>query len=252
MTFNLTTRLSTAPSDIAAAQRLRYDVFVTEMGASGAGVDHASRLEADRFDPHAQHLLLEDQTRPIGDQLVGAYRLMTSSDAKAAGAFYSSSEFDVSPLIGSGLHLLELGRACVLPAYRSGQGMAVLWAALVAYVRCNRIDVLFGAASFQGTDTASLAHQLGCLHYDYPTDAALRVRAHGAGAIGMDLLRADQIDRKAAMVGTPALIKSYLRLGGTIGDGAFVDTQFNTTDVCLIVQTADIPERAIKMLERTR
>ena len=35
----------------------------------------------------------------------------------------------------------------------------------------------------------------------------------------------------------PPLIKGYLRLGGFVGDGAVIDHQFNTTDVCVVVVT---------------
>jgi putative hemolysin len=35
----------------------------------------------------------------------------------------------------------------------------------------------------------------------------------------------------------PALIKGYLRLGGFVGEGAYVDRAFNTTDVCLVLDT---------------
>jgi putative hemolysin len=48
---------------------------------------------------------------------------------------------------------------------------------------------------------------------------------------------ADAIDRKKALVALPPLIKGYLRLGGFVGEGAVVDEQFNTTDVCVIVKT---------------
>ena len=40
------------------------------------------------------------------------------------------------------------------------------------------------------------------------------------------------------MAGTPALIKAYLRLGGFVGEGAWIDHAFNTTDVCLVMDTA--------------
>jgi putative hemolysin len=53
----------------------------------------------------------------------------------------------------------------------------------------------------------------------------------------MDVLPAGQVDRRAAMQATPALIKAYLRLGGFVGDGAFVDQAFNTTDVLLVMDT---------------
>jgi putative hemolysin len=53
----------------------------------------------------------------------------------------------------------------------------------------------------------------------------------------MDLLPKDQLDRKAAMLAVPALIKAYLRLGGVVGQGAYIDRDFNTIDVCLIMDT---------------
>ena len=59
----------------------------------------------------------------------------------------------------------------------------------------------------------------------------------------MNLIAEADIDRRAAMLQVPALIKAYLRLGGYVGDGAFVDHAFNTTDICLIMDT----ERLNKM-----
>jgi putative hemolysin len=68
----------------------------------------------------------------------------------------------------------------------------------------------------------------------------------------MDMLRADQVDRKAAMAATPALIKAYLRLGGFVGEGAFVDREFNTTDVCLVMDTAQMNARHREFYARPR
>jgi lyso-ornithine lipid O-acyltransferase len=45
------------------------------------------------------------------------------------------------------------------------------------------------------------------------------------------------------MAATPALIKAYLRLGGFVGDGAFIDHEFNTTDVCLVMDTGQMSAR---------
>ena len=49
------------------------------------------------------------------------------------------------------------------------------------------------------------------------------------------------------MVQVPALIKAYLRLGGVIGDGAYVDHAFNTTDICLVLDTAAMNARQRKL-----
>jgi putative hemolysin len=66
----------------------------------------------------------------------------------------------------------------------------------------------------------------------------------------MDLLPPDRIDRPAAMKATPALIKAYLRLGGFVGDGAWIDRAFRTTDVCLVMDTARMNERQRAIYDR--
>jgi len=68
----------------------------------------------------------------------------------------------------------------------------------------------------------------------------------------MDLLREADLDRVAALRDMPALIKAYLRLGGTVGEGAFIDHAFNTIDVCLVMDTARMSRSARASLTRAR
>ncbi len=249
---HFTLRLAQDARDLAAAQRLRYSVFVEELGAAGPLVDHEARLECDAFDPVFDHLLLIDQRRDAAalEDVVGVYRLLPGARLAAGQRFYSEDEFDLSALRASRRELLELGRSCVHPAYRGGNAMFLLWNSLAEYVLTRGIEILFGAASFHGTDSAALAHPLSYLRHHHLAPEALRVRAIGPNAQRMDLLPSHEIDRKAAMLGTPALIKAYLRLGGFVGDGAFVDHAFNTTDVCLVMDTAQMSERHRKFYER--
>ena len=242
-------RLAETPEDIHAAQRLRYEVFVAELGGDGALVDHEARLERDALDPFFDHLLLED--RATGE-VVGVYRLMRPEQFAQAGRYYSSAEYDLDPLIRSGRRILELGRSCLHGAYRGGTGMHHLWSALAGYVAEHRIDVLFGVASFPGTDVAALAQPLSLLHHRHLAPPALRVRALDTAFQRMDLVAESALDRKAAMVGTPSLIKAYLRLGGCVGEGAFVDRRFNTTDVCLIMDTANLSARQARIYGSVR
>lgn len=230
--------LARSEEEIRAAQRLRYDVFVSELGGDGCGVDHVQRLETDAFDSHAEHLLLRDLGQSDGTSLgvVGVYRLMTKEHAGAAGGFYSASEFELAPLLDSGKRLLELGRSCLHPEHRGGPALMALWKGLSDYVTQQDIDILFGTASFPGTDLTALQHPVSHLHEAYLAPKALRVTSRMPGET--PLLPADRIDRKAAMRDTPALIKSYLKLGGTIGQGVYVDHAFNTTDVCLILEAS--------------
>lgn len=241
-TPSLQVSIAATPEEIQAAQRLRYAVFVEELGGDGAEVDHQNRLEQDRFDPFNDHLLLRDLSRADGDQVVGVYRLMREDGAKAAGGFYSEGEYDLAPLRASGRALLELGRSCLHPDYRGGMAMFHLWAGVADYVQAHGVEVLFGVASFHGTDVEALAAPLSYLHHRHLAPPALRVRSKAYQA--MNLIPEAKIDRVQAMNATPALIKAYLRLGGCVGDGAFVDSAFNTTDVCLVMDTARMNARS--------
>ncbi|MBY5932544.1 GNAT family N-acetyltransferase [Tateyamaria omphalii] len=232
--------LADTDADLRAAQRLRYDVFVGELGGGGPLVDHAERLEQDRFDPFFDHLVLHDDA--VG-QVVAVYRMLRAERAEAAGQFYSEDEYDLSPLRATGRRLLELGRSCVHADYRGGPAMYHLWNGLAAYIENHGIEIMFGVASFHGTDVQRLAQPLSLLHHRHLAPEHLRVRARPPYAASMNLLPETEIDRRAAMVQVPSLIKAYLRLGGVVGEGAYVDHSFNTTDVCLIMDTAVMSER---------
>ena len=234
------TRLAISEADLLAAQRLRYRVFVEELGGDGALVDHAGRFERDEFDGFNDHLILVDTRRDPRnlDHVVGVYRLLRSDQAESFGRFYCDAEYDLAPLRRSGRRLLELGRSCVDTEMRGGTAMFMLWNALADYVLEHGIEVLFGVASFHGTDLASLKMPLAWLHHRHLAPEALRVRVLPGHYQSMDLVAPGALDQRAAMLAMPALIKAYLRLGGFVGDGAFIDGAFNTTDVCLLMDTA--------------
>ena len=237
VTFEL--RLAQTDRDLRAAQRLRYQVFVQELGGDGPLVDHGAKLERDKFDPIFDHLILVDPRRNADamDDVVGVYRLLPGEKLAFGGRFYSENEYDLSALRSSGRRLLELGRSCVHKDYRGSTAMYHLWNGLADYVADHSIEVLFGVASFHGTDVGALAQPLAYLHHHHLAPAQLRVRARPEQFQAMDVLPIEKLDRKLAMMGMPALIKAYLRLGGFVGEGAWVDRDFNTTDVCLVMDT---------------
>lgn len=233
-------KLAETAAELRAAQALRYDVFVQELGGSGSLVDHDAGLEMDQFDPYFDHLMVADSRT---GKVVGVYRLLRDDQAKAAGQFYSEDEYDLSVLRSSGRKLLELGRSCLHREYRSGMAMYHLWAALASYVDCHQIEILFGVASFHGTDVTTLAQPLSLLHYNHLAPEDLRVRAKADHFQSMDILAPEILDRREAMVQTPSLIKAYLRMGGHVGEGAYIDHDFNTIDVCLVMDTKRMNDR---------
>jgi len=234
----LTVRLAETPEEIDAALALRYQVFYDEMAAKPSPEMAERQQDFDDFDPIADHLIAID--RALGDgpeAVVATYRLIRREAAKTHGHFYSEDEYDITPLLNWPGPILELGRSCVGEGHRTRSTMTLLWRGLAEYVIHHDIGIMFGCASLHGTDPQELALPLAYLHHNHLAPPELRPRALAERYVDMDLMDADAIDRKKALVALPPLIKGYLRLGGFVGEGAVVDEQFNTTDVCVIVKT---------------
>ncbi|MEM9434041.1 MAG: GNAT family N-acyltransferase [Pseudomonadota bacterium] len=245
-------RLARSAQDRDGAARLRYRVFVEELGGSGEGVDHAAEFERDQFDDYVDHLILVDPTRNADrlDHVIGVYRVLRDDQMQALGRFYSEDEYDLIGLKASGRKLLELGRSCVHRDYRGGTAMFQLWQGLSDYVEAHGIEILFGVASFHGTRISDIAAPLSLLYHDHlaPED----IRPHSRAFESMNILSPDTFDRKEAMTQMPSLIKAYLRLGGVVGDGAFIDWDFNTVDVCLVMDTATLSARQRNIYAQAR
>ncbi len=246
-------KIADTEEEILGAQRLRYRVFVEEMGAGGEGCDHVRRLETDRFDPWFDHLILMDREAKTDDPLdrvAGVYRLMRDDAARKGLGFYGAGEYDLSPITNSGRRSVELGRSCVAREHRGGPAMHLLWNGLAAYVLERQIEILFGVASFHGTDPEPIAGALSFLHQRYLAPPELRVRAVDEHFLDMSILPPEDFDPIEAQKRIPPLIKAYLRLGGFVGEGAFVDHAFNTIDVCVIMDTKRMTERHLKFYQR--
>jgi L-ornithine Nalpha-acyltransferase len=248
-------KLAETEDERLGAQRLRYRVFVEEMGATATPEQHAARREWDAFDPHFDHLVLLDTAAGVADPLdrvVGVYRLMRRAAARAGIGFYGASEYDLAVIESGPRDSVELGRSCVACEHRGGPAMHLLWSGLAEYVLARRIEILFGVASFPGTDPVALAEPLAYLHHHHLAPPELRVRARDEHFLAMDRLPAEAIDPVQALRAIPPLIKAYLRLGGCVGEGAFVDHGFNTIDVCLVMDTGRMQAKHRAFYERHR
>ncbi len=247
---NQVIRLATSPAELDAAQALRYRVFYEEMGAKPIPEVAALRRDFDRYDATCDHLIVVDRERQ-SDQVVGTYRVMRREHARATGGFYSASEYDITRLVNFPGTILELGRSCVDAGYRDRATLQLLWRGISEYVNSHNIDLMFGCASLPGTDPEQLKTQLSYLYHYHLAPEALRAKALPGRFANMDLLSKDSIDPKRALASLPPLLKGYLRVGAFVGDGAVVDHQFNTTDVCIVVKTDLVTDKYFKHYERT-
>ena len=221
--------------EVRAAQRLRYQVFVDEMGARLP--DTLPGHDIDLFDDYCEHLLVRDEAS--GD-IIGTYRVLTPVQARRIGSTYSDTEFDLTRLRSLRHRMVELGRSCVHRDHRHGGVVMVLWAALGEFMVRNNLDTMIGCASiplmqggvFNGDVAASIWRQAR-EKYLAPIEFQVRPRL----ALPLDNLN-DQLD-----VEPPALIKGYLRLGTKVLGPPAWDPDFNSADLPLMMRFADLHPR---------
>lgn len=244
---SLELRVAENAAEIEAAQALRYRVFYEELNAKPTPEMSTQRRDFDSFDPYCDHLIIIDRAKGEGAAgIIATYRLMRREQASRRGQFYSIDEYDISALVNYRGGILELGRSCVDPAYRTKAAMNLMWKGIADYILHYNIGVLFGCASFPGTDPEEHKMALSYLYHRHLAPAEYRARALPGRYVPMNMMPLEQIDEKRAFVSLPPLIKGYLRLGGFVGDGAVVDPQFGTVDVSVVVVHHLITDKYVK------
>jgi len=224
--------------EVRQAQRLRYRVFAEEMGArlsvpNGAPPGH----DVDIFDPFCEHLLVRATARD-GEPgpVIGTYRVLTPANAERVGGLYSDVEFDLTRLRPLRAKMVELGRSCVHPDWRSGAVILALWAALAEFMHRNQLETMVGCASISMRDgghfAASLWEKLRQTHL-----APLHWQVTPRLPLPIDDLQRD-LPAEA-----PPLIKGYLRCGAKVLGPPAWDPDFNTADLPMLLRIDDLPPR---------
>ncbi len=245
----LQVRLAETMADIDAAQALRYRVFYREMGARPTPEMARTGRDFDAFDADCDHLLVIDHARDAA--VVGTYRLIRRSMAQRHRGFYSAGEYDIAPLEAYPGKLLELGRSCVDAARAQPADHAV---AVARHRRlCLRTRHRGHVRLRQPARHRHRRARGAALLSSPPPPGAERNCGRGRCPAVMSRCpgcERGSYDAARARAAVPPLIKGYLRLGGFVGEGAVIDHQFNTTDVCVVVQTELVTEKYYRHYER--
>jgi len=224
--------LASTADDVRAAQRLRYKVFVDEMGAR---LDHDEPgIEADRFDPYCQHLLVRCMDT---DEVVGCYRILTDDQARLAGSYYSETEFDLTRILSIPGRFIEVGRTCVHRDYRNGATIALLWNGLARFIVMNQIEFLIGCASIPlttGTKKAAVIYDRLAASHLAPNEWRVFPK------VPLPKIQLTGTDEAAEI---PPLVKAYLRVGAKICGEPAWDPDFNVADLFIMLRTESIADR---------
>ena len=237
-------RLTRNKEERRMVRQLRYDVFVAEEGATPTDEQKELHEEFDEFDKYAEYMAVFHN-----DKIVGTYRIIDKKAADKMGGFYTETEFNISKIKKASDNIAEMSRACVAAEYRENAlVMRMLWAGLSEYVLRRRIAVLFGVASWVGQKPVESAQAISYLYYNYLSPLRLRARviperfADGVDQrmAKMNILPRAFVDEELAKKQMTPLIKGYLRMGATFGQGVFIDKPFNTYDVFVMLQTKNM------------
>ena len=238
---NFTIKIAESNFEIKKAQSLRYKIFFKEKKIKKKSFKFLLQKDYDFYDKISDHLIIIDNNREIRDNVIGTYRLLRGNCAKLYRGFYTEQEFDISNLKKnfSSKDILELGRSCVHPQYRSGIILKLLWQGISNYIKMYKIKILMGCASFHGTNPSKFKDEFSLLYESYRLPEDYDVKSLQSNKISFN----KNINHSTTLNKLPPLIKGYLRAGGMVSENFYIDTEFETIDYCVIMLTEKIVGR---------
>ncbi len=217
---------------VSKSKELRYRSFFNE--------NKKKTQDSDKFDDYCDHLVVIDKS--VSDNyVVGTYRLLLKPRNKKRISFYSESEFNIEELFkNKNLSLLEAGRSCVHKDYRDGRIIKLLWRGLASYIFKNKVDLIFGCASFPSSNSQLFSRQLSYLNLNHRPPKNYYCHPIEKLRASYKKYKENEYDDKQTFRSLPPLIKAYIRAGAWIGEGAVCDYAFNTTDVLVVLDSKNI------------
>lgn len=229
-------RLAKNPSDILAAQKLRYIAF---------GLATATKVDQDVFDDRCTHVLVEEQKT---DRVVCCFRLLHLNDGSDIEKSYSAQHYELSALHSYSGKLVEMGRFCIHPEVKDPDVLRLAWGVLTKYVDQEGVDLLFGCASFQGTNASDYLDAFAMLRDKYLAPKRWLPRVKAPNVFRFAARLRCKPDMKKALRRMPPLLRSYLLMGGWVSDHAVVDSHLNTLHVFTGIEIGSIPPARKRLL----
>ncbi len=227
----LSLSLASTPEEIREVQRLRYKVFVEAMGLET--LKNHDGLERDEFDEFCDHLIVRD-TRTL--EVVGTYRVLTPRALAHTRGFYSENEFNLDRLSSLRPRIIEAGRACIHPDYRSGGVIMMLWAGLAACMQREKAEFLIGCASVSLADGG---HTINALYRKLAQENLCPPEYRVTPRLPFPLHK----DPLSEGLQIPALIKGYLRSGAWVCGEPAWDPDFHSADLFMMLPLSRLDSR---------
>ncbi|MBU8901570.1 MAG: GNAT family N-acetyltransferase [Victivallales bacterium] len=231
--------------EIRAAMSLRYEVFNIEQGKGLESAEH-DEIDCDEFDEFCLHLIIVEKKT---SRIVGTYRVNPGPVARTKLGFYAAREYNIVGLNELQDEILEVGRSCVHPEYRSGAVIGLLWSGISGTLVRAGLHYTLGCVSLDATDP-----NVGWALYEhFKLRDKLSDQLKATPGAGFELPPANQekvdelLENKVALLKhIPSLFKGYLRLGVKICGVPIWDKEFGTIDFLILLNYQTMPEKYLK------
>lgn len=237
---SLKAKVVSGDEDMATVRRLREAAF-----GRCFGVDEC--VLVDDIDARVTLVLVTDERQGAP---VASFRILPLASGAAIQNSYSARYYDLQGLRSFASPMLEVGRFCTHPDYRSNADVIrIAWAAITAAVDETGAAMLFGCSSFAGTRGDAYADTFALLRARHlaPARWAPGIRVGDVYPFARTQPPGGADPRRGLML-MPPLLRSYLSMGGWVSDHAVVDRQMNTLHVFTGLEVDAIPAARVKRL----
>ncbi len=193
-------------------------------------------LDQDLYDFSCEHAVLRDK---VTQEIVAYTRIKRLTGDELATQSYSQSEFDIASQLGHLDHIVEIGRTCVHPRYRSGKALSVLWLNLLPKILWEmKAKYVIGCVSIRLKGNEAQA---------YYTHQFIKNLQQGLNAIqakpsyepaypSFSFAQDERI---------PKLFDVYLKMQATLSQQAYCDQDFNCLDYFVFLEVSKMAKNFI-------
>lgn len=219
---------------IRQIQKFRAEVFGAEFG-----IQFEDNIDQDLFDLECEHAIV----KVAHNNKIVAYTRFYKLQEGQYHRCYSEHEFGIQHLLEGKKNIVEVGRTCVHPDYRSGKALSKLWMGLMPQVlgRLNAKYVI-GCVSVSLAKSELRALKTHILMQQLDANKTLNVTSKN------QFRPQRQLDTTLSYQDLPSLFRNYLSMRAKFGKDAYFDEHFNCLDYFSMLEVNPIAKAFITNL----
>lgn len=224
--------------ELQEVQRFRATQFSHQFG-----MRFEDGLDQDLYDFGCEHAVLREKW--TGE--IVAYTRLKLFQGYEIGQSYSAQEFEIVPHLSHLPSVLEIGRTCVHPKFRSGKALSMLWLNLTPKVLWSmRAKYLMGCVSIHLDDNLARAYYTHRQIQQLSDHQTIDIRSKRSFEPERPDYSFPQDERM------PKLFQTYLGMQSKLSKQAFYDEDFKCLDYFVFLEVNKIATSFVmnKMVQR--